>query len=875
MAKVTDHDDEAAAAKLWAVYVSEAEKYDKSLVESWKSDMEGLLIFAGLFSAILTAFLVESYKTLTRDSGDLTVHLLAQISQQLALAANGTTLQGSPLPPFTPSTTSIVCNAFWFLSLGFSLACALVATLVQQRAREFLHRADMHSAPLIRARIFSYLYFGLKRFRIHSVVEIIPLLLHASLLFFFCGLVMFLVPVNIIMTGIAAGLLFIVTTVYSGLSLLPLRYPDCPYRTPLSGALWTSLQWLRRLWNRNRGLKTFRQRKHRHTHEAAIESGLGLETHSLSSDKAILHSSLFDQTMLEEMTRTATETSTERSARDYQALVWTMKSLTDEIEFEPFVEAIPDVLWGLHQRRHAYEKHMQGLMQDSEIQLHNRIASLLASCDTGLLSSEHSTRRRIACYKALWALASLAKPTESSEESNMASQSEFATIFEKFRPHNDGLAAPYFTSADIVMFWSMYCGVRGHLITLRKHITVGTSGNPDLSQVLASVHTIFAKFSSMVRPPSLPKPEATILELREMIDSWLSNGPYMILFEYVTRSASSQALPYRWPETLSVISVDRSVHFSAYQNEYERCLFWLLRQKNTEPSRELVSVLLSHWRPDSDAVPIPRALIKFLNHWPQGYLPSVLLSGGEISTYLWSNFPATISDSEEHESSLEETLTALLQLSHVAVIPISVKHVTQLESLLALVTSGSTSSHLCSSIVALIKWRMTYALGLDATTREIFSVLNNRILPEETAITLPNEILAKEADSISPAEWNTLSRCLGCRRDEARINIMAEFLENCSSLDSDQSRETMQRMDAFVRLFGPFGPPVSFTTPIRSGWQRAYIACTPPTRRPVRCTPFSKAGCGLSTQKGLKPQRRSTDIAQNTLGKNLRACGPG
>jgi hypothetical protein len=36
---------EAATAKLWAVYVSEAEKYDKSLVESWKSDMEAMLIF--------------------------------------------------------------------------------------------------------------------------------------------------------------------------------------------------------------------------------------------------------------------------------------------------------------------------------------------------------------------------------------------------------------------------------------------------------------------------------------------------------------------------------------------------------------------------------------------------------------------------------------------------------------------------------------------------------------------------------------------------------------------------------------------------------------------------------------------------------------
>ncbi|KAJ6454742.1 hypothetical protein C8R47DRAFT_220415 [Mycena vitilis] len=57
-------DEEAAAAKLWAVYVSEAEKYDRGLVESWKGDMEGLPIFAALFSSILTAFIIESYKSL-------------------------------------------------------------------------------------------------------------------------------------------------------------------------------------------------------------------------------------------------------------------------------------------------------------------------------------------------------------------------------------------------------------------------------------------------------------------------------------------------------------------------------------------------------------------------------------------------------------------------------------------------------------------------------------------------------------------------------------------------------------------------------------------------------------------------------------------
>jgi hypothetical protein len=42
---VDDPRQDAAATNLWAVYVTEAEKYDKGLVESWKSDMEGMLIF--------------------------------------------------------------------------------------------------------------------------------------------------------------------------------------------------------------------------------------------------------------------------------------------------------------------------------------------------------------------------------------------------------------------------------------------------------------------------------------------------------------------------------------------------------------------------------------------------------------------------------------------------------------------------------------------------------------------------------------------------------------------------------------------------------------------------------------------------------------
>ncbi|KAJ7878381.1 hypothetical protein B0H14DRAFT_3778521, partial [Mycena olivaceomarginata] len=142
--------NDASSAKLWSVYISEAERYDKALVESWRSNMDGLLIFAGLFSGTLTAFLIESYQSLISDPNNI---LLAQISQQLAAHSNGTLLVPSAATAvFNSPTSALICNTLWFISLGLSLSCALVATLLEQWARNFIHRADLYSAPVIRAR---------------------------------------------------------------------------------------------------------------------------------------------------------------------------------------------------------------------------------------------------------------------------------------------------------------------------------------------------------------------------------------------------------------------------------------------------------------------------------------------------------------------------------------------------------------------------------------------------------------------------------------------------------------------------------------------------------------------------------------------------
>ncbi|THV04755.1 hypothetical protein K435DRAFT_603963, partial [Dendrothele bispora CBS 962.96] len=96
--------------KLWNVYISQAFSYDKALLEGWKSDMDGIIIFSALYSASLTAFIIESYQTLQEDPADTTVFILTQISRQLASLSNGTAMAFQDPPSFALTTPSLVCN---------------------------------------------------------------------------------------------------------------------------------------------------------------------------------------------------------------------------------------------------------------------------------------------------------------------------------------------------------------------------------------------------------------------------------------------------------------------------------------------------------------------------------------------------------------------------------------------------------------------------------------------------------------------------------------------------------------------------------------------------------------------------------------------
>ncbi|KAK7684420.1 hypothetical protein QCA50_012367 [Cerrena zonata] len=109
----------------WAQLYDLVRRFDKDRVEDVKEDIDLLLVFAGLFSAVVTAFIIETYEDLQPQPDDTSAQVFLHIFAQIAsLSLNGNFIN-STITSFTPTLlpiprSSILINTLWSSSLVVS-----------------------------------------------------------------------------------------------------------------------------------------------------------------------------------------------------------------------------------------------------------------------------------------------------------------------------------------------------------------------------------------------------------------------------------------------------------------------------------------------------------------------------------------------------------------------------------------------------------------------------------------------------------------------------------------------------------------------------------------------------------------------------------
>ncbi|KAL0062918.1 hypothetical protein AAF712_010239 [Marasmius tenuissimus] len=169
---------------------------------------------AGLFSAVVTAFTIESYQWLQEAPEDTTVVLLKQISQQL----NGSSI---PEPDtFEVSSSVVRINVLWFLSLILALVDALFALLCKQWLRE--HRRHTHTRTPSEALALRWLRNqSLEKWHVSMILASLPMLLEFALFLFLAGLLELLRTRHPVPFAITTVVVVFAALFYFGTTIIP------------------------------------------------------------------------------------------------------------------------------------------------------------------------------------------------------------------------------------------------------------------------------------------------------------------------------------------------------------------------------------------------------------------------------------------------------------------------------------------------------------------------------------------------------------------------------------------------------------------------------------------------------------------------------
>ncbi|EUC58672.1 transmembrane protein, putative [Rhizoctonia solani AG-3 Rhs1AP] len=206
-------------ARVWKTYVKEATKHDLELVGEWNRTLDVMLIFAALFSAIVTTLLNESSKGLHEDFSETSARTLLLMSQTLVAIANNRQIPDTPteppiIQPFRPRQMDVYVNALWFTSLGLSILVSFICILAKEWCFNFTSGSPDEPHPQARKRQIRW--NGVAEWRLRQLMLVLPSIMHIALT----------LPVAVICIGII--LFYLLATVFHLIS------DRCPYSTAAS-----------------------------------------------------------------------------------------------------------------------------------------------------------------------------------------------------------------------------------------------------------------------------------------------------------------------------------------------------------------------------------------------------------------------------------------------------------------------------------------------------------------------------------------------------------------------------------------------------------------------------------------------------------------
>ncbi|KAG8910859.1 hypothetical protein FRC01_006084 [Tulasnella sp. 417] len=219
---------------LYKYYDALAAELDDDMVEGLKTQLDGILIFAGLFAGVNSAFLALTLPEMSADPADDTNALLLQ----LVTGDNSTIRSADDLPSatFAPSPGIFPVNVLFSLSLTLAILSSFLAVLGQQWLVFYRKRSGGGAEVQRREQLRRYL--GAQRWHLELILdELLPGLLQLALVVFCVGFVLYLRTLSKTIYYVVTTPMAMAIAVLFLMAIIAVWDQWCPFKSPLSRLL--------------------------------------------------------------------------------------------------------------------------------------------------------------------------------------------------------------------------------------------------------------------------------------------------------------------------------------------------------------------------------------------------------------------------------------------------------------------------------------------------------------------------------------------------------------------------------------------------------------------------------------------------------------